>query len=126
MLPPSKRPACSQKEDAAAVLEKMVAADVVMATPVYFCTMAAQMKTLVDRTCCCYTEMKRTESYSIVTAADTSNQAMERSLEGFKGFTPLLGGAIEKGVVCGTGAWGAGDIKGSRAMEQARQMGTTA
>ena len=41
---------CPQKDDAAEIIEKMVAADViVMATPVYFYTMSAQMKTLIDR-----------------------------------------------------------------------------
>ncbi len=50
---------CPQKDDMAEVLEKMIAADViVMATPVYFYTMAAQMKTLIDRTCSSYTEIK--------------------------------------------------------------------
>ena len=34
------------------ILDKMLAADViVMATPVYFYTMSAQMKTLIDRCC---------------------------------------------------------------------------
>ena len=41
---------CPQRDDAAGVLEKMVAADViVMATPVYFYTVCGQMKTLIDR-----------------------------------------------------------------------------
>lgn len=49
---------CPQKDDAAEVLEKMIAADViVMATPVYFYTMSAQMKTLIDRCCARYTEI---------------------------------------------------------------------
>ena len=55
---------CPQKDDAAEVLEKMIAADVmVMATPVYFYTMSAQMKTLIDRCCGPYTEMKNKEFY---------------------------------------------------------------
>ncbi len=46
-----RRP-CPQHDDAAEVLDKMVAADViVMATPVYFYTLSAQMKTLIDRAC---------------------------------------------------------------------------
>ena len=41
---------CPQKDDATEIIDKMVAADViVMATPVYFYTMSAQMKTLIDR-----------------------------------------------------------------------------
>jgi len=46
---------CPQKDDMAAVLDKMVVADViVMATPVYFYTMCGQMKTLIDKTCASY------------------------------------------------------------------------
>ena len=42
---------CVQKDDMAAILEKMVQADVlVLATPVYFYSMDGQLKTLIDRT----------------------------------------------------------------------------
>ena len=61
---------CPQKDDAAEIIEKMVDADViVMATPVYFYTISAQMKTLIDRCCGRYTEMNGKEFYFIVTAA---------------------------------------------------------
>jgi multimeric flavodoxin WrbA len=117
---------CVQKDDMAEVLEKMIAADVIMmATPVYFYTMNAQMKTLIDRTCPRYTEISNKEMYFIVTAADDRKQAMERTLEGFRGFTSLLSGAKEKGIIYGTGAWHLGDIKTSRAMAQAYEMGKT-
>ena len=115
---------CVQEDDMTEVLEKMIAADViVMATPVYFYTMNAQMKTLIDRTCSRYTEINNKEIYFIVTAADGREQAMERTLEGFRGFTSLLSGAKEKGIIYGTGAWHMGDIKESRAMVQAQEMG---
>src|SRR5208283_586389 len=49
---------CSQKDDMAEILDKMVTSDViVMATPVYFYTMSAQLKTFIDRTCARYTEI---------------------------------------------------------------------
>jgi len=115
---------CVQKDDMAKILDKMIAADViVMATPVYFYTMNGQMKTLIDRTCSRYTEITNKEMYFIVTAADSRKQAMERTLEGFRGFTSCLPGANEQGVIYGTGAWKMGDIKGSRAMTQAYEMG---
>jgi multimeric flavodoxin WrbA len=118
---------CAQKDDMAGILEKMVAADViVMATPVYFYTMNAQMKTLIDRTAPRYTEIRNKEFYFVVTAADDSRDAMERTLEGFRGFTGCLDGAEEKGVVYGTGAWRKGDIKGKAAMKQACEMGKNA
>jgi multimeric flavodoxin WrbA len=118
---------CPQEDDMAEVLEKMIAADViVMATPVYFYTMNGQMKTLIDRTCSRYTEIKDKDFYFIATAADDSKQAMERTLEGFRGFTSCLEGAKEKGIIYGTGAWNMGDIKGHPAMKQAYEMGRNA
>jgi multimeric flavodoxin WrbA len=118
---------CVQKDDMAEVLDKMIAADViVMATPVYFYTMNAQMKTLIDRTCSRYTEIRNKEFYFIVTAADSSKRAMERTLDGFRGFTSCLSGAKEKGIIYGAGAWNIGDIKKSAAMNKAFEMGKTA
>ncbi len=115
---------CSQKDDMDEVLDKMIAADViVMATPVYFYTMNGQLKTLIDRTCARYTEINDKDFYFIVAAAVDSEQAMERTLEGFRGFTSCLKGPNEKGVIYGTGAWKIGDIKGSKAMGQAYDMG---
>lgn len=115
---------CSQKDDMTEVLEKMVSADViVMATPVYFYTMNGQMKTLIDRTCSRYTEIKNKDFYFIVAAADGSNPAMERTLEGFRGFTSCLTKPKEKGVIYGTGAWNVGDIRGKPAMKEAYELG---
>ncbi len=117
---------CPQKDDMAEVLEKMIAADViVMATPVYFYTMSAQMKTLIDRTCSRYTEIINKKFYFIVSAADSSKRAMERTLEGFRAFTSCLKGAKEKGIIYGTGAWNIGDIKGKPAMKEAYERGKT-
>ena len=115
---------CPQKDDMGEVLEAMVAADViVMATPVYFYTMCGQMKTAIDRTCSRYTEIRNKEFYFIVTAADSNERAIERTVEEFRGFTSCLDGSKEKGIVCGTGAWGIGDIKSMDAMKHASDMG---
>ncbi len=115
---------CPQEDDMAEVLEKMITSEVIlMATPVYFYTMNGQMKTLIDRTCSRYTEINDKDFYFIATAADDSKQAMERTLEGFRGFTSCLEGAKEKGIIYGTGVWNMGDIKESKAMEQAYEMG---
>lgn len=81
---------CPQKDDAAEVVEKMIAADViVMATPVYFYTMSAQMKTLIDRCCARYLEIKDKEFYFIIAAAEESVPMMERTIDGFRGFLDL-------------------------------------
>jgi multimeric flavodoxin WrbA len=115
---------CAQKDDMAQILENMIAADViVLATPVYFYTMCAQMKTLIDRTVARYTGISNKDFYFIVTAADGNKAALERTIEGFRAFISCLRGAKEKGVVYGTGAWNIGDILTSRAMKQAYEMG---
>jgi multimeric flavodoxin WrbA len=85
--------------------------------------MCGQMKTLIDRTCSRYTEITNKDFYFIVTAADDSKPAMERTLEEFRGFINCLDGANEKGIVYGTGAWNMGDIKGKPAMKNAYEMG---
>ncbi len=61
---------CDQDDDMAEVLDKMIASDViVMATPVYFYTMNAQMKTVIDRTYSRYAEIRDKDFYFITTAA---------------------------------------------------------
>ena len=115
---------CPQKDDAAGVIGKMVEADViVMATPVYFYTLSAQMKTLIDRCCARYLEMKGKEFYFILTAAEESVPMMERTVECFRGLLDCLEDPREKGVVYGVGAWRAGDIEGMPAMDEAYAMG---
>jgi multimeric flavodoxin WrbA len=119
-----KKKNCPQKDDMAEILEKMIASDViVMATPVYFYTMCGQMKTMIDRTCSRYTEIKDKDFYFILTAADPSKPAMERTVEEFRGFTFCLDGPVEKGIIYGTGAWNKGEIIGNLAMEEAFKTG---
>jgi multimeric flavodoxin WrbA len=118
---------CVQKDDMAEILDNMIDADVlVMSTPVYFYTMNAQMKTLIDRTYARYTEVSNKEMYFIMTAAVSNKELLERTLESFRGFTACLSGAKEKGVIYGTGAWSKGDIKRSPAMDDAYEKGKMA
>jgi multimeric flavodoxin WrbA len=115
---------CSQKDDMAEILEKMIAADVIVfATPVYFYTMCGQMKTFIDRNCARYTSISKKDFYFIVTAAVKSKPAMERTIEEFRGYTSCLTGPKEKGIIYGTGAWNMDDIKSSNTMKMALEMG---
>ncbi|HLO60184.1 MAG TPA: flavodoxin family protein [Bacteroidales bacterium] len=119
-----KKEGCSQKDDMTDILEKLETADViVMATPVYFYSMCGRMKTLIDRTCAGYTRISNKEFYFIVAAADSNHSAMERTLEGFRGFTDCLDNPVEKGVIYGTSAWNKGEIKNKPTMKQAYEAG---
>ena len=116
---------CVQKDDVAEILEKMVGADViVLATPVYFYTMCAQLKTLIDRSCPRYTAISNKEFYFILTAADTSRAAMNRTLESLRGFTEdCLENSREKGIVFGLGVMDRGEVKETPAYREAFEMG---
>lgn len=115
---------CPQKDDAAEIIGKMLAADViVMATPVYFYTMSAQMKTLIDRCCGPYRQMKDKEFCFIVTAADDDRKNLLRTVDTFQGFLDCLPNPTVRGTVYGTGVWHAGEIRGKAAMREAYEMG---
>ena len=116
---------CSQKDDMADILEKMLSADViVLATPVYFYSMDAQMKCFIDRTTPKYTQMKNKKFYFILTAADPDKANLHRAMEGFRGFTEdCLEGAKEAGILYGVGAWNIGDIQNTPAYNEAYEMG---
>lgn len=115
---------CPQKDDATEIVSKMIAADViVMGTPVYFYTMSAQMKALIDRCCARYLEIKDKEFYFIIAAAENSVPLMERTIDGFRGFLDCLEGAKECGTVYGVGAWHVGEINGMPSMNEAYEMG---
>ena len=118
---------CPQKDDAAEIIAKMLAADViVMATPVYFYAISAQMKTLIDRCCGPYTEMKNKEFYFIATAAENDERIMGRIVANFMGFLDCLENPTVKGTLFCGGVWHVGDIKGNPALQQAREMGKNA
>ncbi|MGN0610570.1 MAG: flavodoxin family protein [Ruminiclostridium sp.] len=119
---------CIQHDDMADILDKMVKADViVLATPVYFYTMNAQLKTLIDRTVPRYTEISGKEFYFIITAADTDKAMLEKTIDGLRGFTnDCLLNPVEKGVIYASGVWEKGEVIGTEYMKQAYEMGRNA
>lgn len=115
---------CFKKDDMADLLEKMIEADViVMATPVYFYSISAQMKTFIDRCCAKYTKISNKDFYFIATAADTEKHSLERTFDAFRGFTDCLTNANEKGLIYATGVWTKGDIYNTDFLKQAYDMG---
>ncbi len=116
---------CAQKDDAASILGKMLSADViVLATPVYFYSMSAQLKTMIDRTVPVYTKITGKDFYFIITSADDDMKELERVAVALRGFTDgCLTGARERGILYGTGLNETGDAKGSAAAEKAYAMG---
>lgn len=119
-----KSGACVIRDDMAEILQKMIDADVlVLASPVYFYSIDAQLKALIDRTVARWTEVRDKEFYYIMTAADGDLSAMETTLACFRGYADCVEGAKEMGVIYGTGVYEKGEILESEQMKQAYEMG---
>ncbi len=115
---------CPQKDDAAMLVQKMIDADIiVMATPVYFYSISAQMKTLIDRTCARYTEMIGKKFYFIMTCAESDPACMDRTLEDFRGFLDCLENAQEVGALRVAGVWKKGEIENTKYLSEAYEAG---
>ncbi len=115
---------CAIKDDMADIIQKMIDCDVmVLASPVYFYSIDAQLKAVIDRTVCRWTEVKNKEFYYIATCADTEKESIETTLACFRGYADCVEGAVEKGVIYGTGVYQAGEIKNTKTMQEAYAMG---
>lgn len=115
---------CTQKDDMAEILDKMMEADVlVLSTPVYFYSLNAHLKALIDRTYAKHTKISDKEVYYIMTAADQEKEAMDGTIHCLDGFTRCLPNAKVCGKIWGINAWDKGDIKENPAMAEAHKMG---
>ena len=115
---------CVQDDDVQDILDKLVKAEVVLiATPVYFYTMNGQLKTLIDRTVPLYMKMQNKEFYFIATAADTNEAALERTFDGLRGFLDCYEGFVEKGSIYAAGVYEIGEVKNTKYMQEAYEMG---
>ena len=117
---------CVQKDAMPAVFEKMIKADVILlSTPVYFYSLSGQMKVFIDRCLPIYEQMKEKEFYFAATAAD-DNRQLERTFDALTGFTDCLPWSKVKGKIYGGEFYEKGAIKGSRAEQEAYEMGRKA
>ena len=118
--------ACVHKDDMADILQKMIDADViVLASPVYFYSISAQLKTVIDRTVARWLEVKDKEFYYITTMADEEKASADITLTCFRGYADCVEGAVEKGVLVACGVYEPGAVCGTPAMAQAYEMGRT-
>lgn len=114
---------CIQKDGADELLEKMVDSDaIVLASPVYFYSVSAQMKILIDRTLPRYTELIDKKLIFILTAADEEAR-MRRAAESLYGFADCLPGSQVVSVIYGEGVYQKGEVRGTAAMARAYEAG---
>ena len=116
--------ACAHRDDMAEVLQKMIDADViVLSSPVYFYSIDAQLKAVIDRTVARWLEVKNKDFYYIVTMADMAHASADTTLACFRGYADCVEGAVEKGVIIGSGVYEPGKISNTKAVTQAYEMG---
>ncbi len=115
---------CAYKDDMAEILQAIIDTEVlVLASPVYFYSIDAQLKMVIDRTVARWLEVKDKELYYIMTAAEEQRSAMDTTLACFRGYAECVEGAKEMGVIYGTGVYAKGEINDSPAMKEAYEMG---
>lgn len=114
---------CVLNDDMAEILKLFQEADVlVLATPVYFYGISAQMKTFIDRTYPIWQHLGKKEVYYIISAG-LGEDIIERSLGDLDGFVEHLEEYRIAGRIYATDVMEAGLVKNLDVFEKAYQMG---
>ncbi|MDO5145662.1 MAG: flavodoxin family protein [Eubacteriales bacterium] len=114
---------CVQKDDMAEILHLFQETDVlVLATPIYFYGITAQMKTFIDRTYPIWQHLGKKEVYYIVSAG-LGQDIVERSLGDLDGFVEHLESYEIKGRNYAANVMEAGLVKETKLMDEAYTMG---
>ena len=116
---------CAFNDDMGELLQKIIDCDVlVLSSPVYFYSICAQLKAVIDRTVARWTEIANKELYYIATAAEEDEDTLDITLACFHGFAMCIDGYEEKGTLYGKGVYEKGDVqKRPELMTIAYEMG---
>lgn len=103
---------CVFNDDMADILQKIIDCDVlVLSSPVYFYSICAQLKIVIDRTVARWTEIANKDLYYITTAAEEEDDTMDGTLACFHGFAMCIDGYEEKGTLYGRGVTDKGEVR---------------
>ncbi len=103
---------CVFQDDMGELLQKIIDCDVlVLSSPVYFYSICAQLKGVIDRTVARWTEIRNKELYYIATAAEDEGDTLDITLSCFHGFALCIEGSKEAGTIAGKGVHDKGEIK---------------
>ena len=114
---------CVLKDDMAEILKMFQKADVlVLATPVYFYGISAQMKTFIDRTYPIWQHLGKKEVYYIISAG-LGEDIIERPLGDLDGFVEHLEEYKIAGKIYAANVMDAGLVKNQSVFQKAYDMG---
>ena len=114
---------CVLRDDMADVLKLFQESDVlVLATPVYFYGVSAQIKTFIDRTYPIWQNLGQKDVYYIVSAG-LGEDIINRSLGDLDGFVEHLKDSEVKGRIYAPNVMDAGFVKDTELMAKAYQIG---
>ena len=116
---------CVFNDDMTDLLQKIIDCDVlVLSSPVYFYSVCAQLKAVIDRTVARWTEIENKILCYIMTAAEEDEDTMDGTLACFHGFAKCVNGYEERGILYGKGVYEKGEIKNRpELMQIAFEMG---
>ena len=113
---------CIIEDDVEQILNDIQWADVlVIATPTYFLTMNAKLKTLIDRFLPRWQNLSGHEIYLIITGHD-SKSGLKLVATELTSIFENLGNRIS-GIIWGERVWQKGEVKNSKAMAEAYNAG---
>ena len=103
---------CALNDDMGEVLQKIIDCDtLVLSSPVYFYSICAQLKAVIDRTVARWTEIANKDLYYIATAAEEDRDTLDTTLACFHGFARCIDGYEERGTLYGKGVYELGAVQ---------------
>lgn len=118
---------CIIRDDADAITQKMLAADVLaFATPIYYYGMCGQMKTLLDRANPLFpADYQFRDIYLLAAAAEADEHTVDGAVTGLQGWIDCFEKARLAGTVFAGGVTAVGEIQGHPALQRAFDLGKT-
>lgn len=115
---------CVRRDDFAALAGRVVASDVlVFASPVYFYSVTAQLKTFFDRCYSLHGVLASKECYFITAGAAPAASYFQTLIDTYHGFIRCFENMEDRGVILGIDAKAKGSVEDSPAVEEAYRAG---
>lgn len=115
---------CVRRDDFQALRDRALAADVlVFASPVYFYSVTAQLKTFFDRMYSAHGALAGKACYFITAGAAPEEHFFQTAIDTYHGFIRCFPDMEDRGIILGLGAQAKGAIEGNPALDEAYRAG---